>query len=68
LPDQRLGEIVTAFIKSNKEIETRLLDELFLKSDTAKFKRPRKYIFVDTIPKSPVGKVLRRQLKENYSK
>jgi 2-furoate---CoA ligase len=26
------------------------------------FKRPRDYVFVDDIPKSPVGKILRRKL------
>jgi 2-furoate---CoA ligase len=26
------------------------------------FKRPREYVFVRDIPKSPVGKVLRRKL------
>ena len=26
------------------------------------FKRPREYVFVREIPKSPVGKVLRREL------
>ena len=68
LPDERLGEIVTAFIKSDKEIDIRDLDELFLQSNIAKFKRPRKYIFINEIPKSPVGKILRRKLKENYNK
>jgi 2-furoate---CoA ligase len=28
----------------------------------APFKRPRRYVFVETIPKSPVGKLLRRLL------
>jgi 2-furoate---CoA ligase len=28
----------------------------------AAFKRPRSYVFVDAIPKSPVGKLLRRLL------
>ena len=27
---------------------------------------PRKYFFLDKIPKSPVGKVLRRKLREQY--
>ena len=31
-------------------------------SDLADFKRPRDYVFLDEIPKSPVGKVLRRLL------
>ena len=31
-------------------------------SDLANFKRPRAYVFVQAIPKSPVGKILRRLL------
>ena len=31
-------------------------------SDLVNFKRPRDYVFVDDIPKSPVGKILRRKL------
>ena len=31
-------------------------------SGLANFKRPRRYIFVTEIPKSPVGKLLRRKL------
>ena len=32
-------------------------------SDLVNFKRPREYVFVREIPKSPVGKVLRRKLR-----
>ena len=31
-------------------------------SGLAGFKRPRRYVFVEAIPKSPVGKLLRRML------
>ena len=31
-------------------------------SGLANFKRPRRFVFVDAIPKSPVGKLLRRLL------
>ena len=30
----------------------------------ARFKRPREYRFVDALPKSPSGKILRRRLRE----
>jgi 2-furoate---CoA ligase len=32
-------------------------------SDLVNFKRPREYVFVREIPKSPVGKILRRKLQ-----
>jgi 2-furoate---CoA ligase len=38
------------------------LDQHCRTSDLVNFKRPREYVFVDEIPKSPVGKVLRRKL------
>ena len=38
------------------------LDAFCRKSGLANFKRPRRYIFVAEIPKSPVGKLLRRKL------
>ena len=38
------------------------LDQHCRDSGLAPFKRPRRYVFVETIPKSPVGKLLRRLL------
>ena len=39
-----------------------MLDAHCRLSDLVNFKRPREYVFVREIPKSPVGKVLRRKL------
>jgi acyl-CoA synthetase (AMP-forming)/AMP-acid ligase II len=33
----------------------------------AKFKLPKQVVFVDTIPRTPTGKVLKRDLREQYS-
>jgi 2-furoate---CoA ligase len=38
------------------------LDQFCRTSGLANFKRPRRYVFVEAIPKSPVGKLLRRKL------
>ena len=62
LPDERWGRIVAAFIKRRAPIGESDLDEHCRTSGLANFKRPRRYIFVDEIPKSPVGKLLRRRL------
>ncbi len=62
LPDERWGKIVTAFIKRNAAVDERALDEFCRTSGLANFKRPRRYVFVEAIPKSPVGKLLRRML------
>ena len=57
LPDERWGKIVTAFIKRRDAIEPEELDAFCRASGLAGFKRPRRYIFVAEIPKSPVGKL-----------
>jgi 2-furoate---CoA ligase len=53
---------VTAFIKARKVVSPEELDAFCCDSVLADFKRPRNYVFVSEIPKSPVGKVLRRLL------
>ena len=62
LPDERWGKIVAAFIKRSGTVAEADLDEHCRTSGLANFKRPRRYVFVDEIPKSPVGKLLRRKL------
>jgi len=63
LPDEKWGEIVTAFIERSEPIDSDALDAHCKSSNLANFKRPRSYVFVERIPKSPVGKLLRRMLK-----
>jgi 2-furoate---CoA ligase len=62
LSDARWGKIVTAFIKRRGTVEAGELDAFCRQSGLANYKRPRNVIFVDELPKSPVGKLLRRKL------
>jgi 2-furoate---CoA ligase len=62
LPDERWGKIVAAFVKCHRAVEADELDTFCRDSGLANFKRPRRYVFVAEIPKSPVGKLLRRKL------
>ncbi len=62
LKDERWGQRVVAFVKRKQSVESEALDQHCRNSDLVNFKRPREYVFVDAIPKSPVGKVLRRKL------
>ncbi|MFL6797719.1 MAG: AMP-binding protein [Xanthobacteraceae bacterium] len=62
LADERWGKIVCAFVKRREAIEPGALDQFCRRSGLANFKRPRRYVFVEAIPKSPVGKLLRRKL------
>jgi len=70
IDDERWNQIVTAFVtipEGPEDIDfsslADRLDTYCRESDNlAKFKRPHKYVFVDEIVKSNVGKVLRREL------
>src|SRR5215469_16630608 len=62
LPDERWGKIVCAFVKARTGVTADDLDAFCRNSKLANFKRPRHYVFVAEIPKSPVGKLLRRKL------
>jgi 2-furoate---CoA ligase len=62
LPDERWGKVVTAFVKRSRPVAAEELDHHCRESGLAAFKRPRRFVFVDAIPKSPVGKLLRRLL------
>jgi 2-furoate---CoA ligase len=63
--DDRLGHRVVAVVVTDGEVSAEELDAFCLASETlARFKRPREYRFVDTLPKSPSGKILRRMLRD----
>ncbi|XP_021952609.1 acyl-coenzyme A synthetase ACSM3, mitochondrial [Folsomia candida] len=71
-PDPQRGEVVKAFIILTPQYKTiaekdeaKLVTEIqnFVKKHTAPYKYPRKVEFVDTLPKTVSGKILRRELK-----
>ena len=62
LADERWGQKVAAFIVRRRPVDAAALDAHCRGSGLANFKRPRDYVFVASIPKSPVGKILRRLL------
>jgi 2-furoate---CoA ligase len=62
LPDEKWGKIVVAFVKRAAPVEAQDLDRFCCESSLANYKRPRRFVFVRDIPKSPVGKLLRRHL------
>jgi long-chain acyl-CoA synthetase len=69
VPDQEWGERVTACIVP-KEGCSVVPDELkaFLKARLSAFKVPKDYIEVKDLPKSSTGKILKRQLKQEFVK
>jgi 2-furoate---CoA ligase len=62
LPDERWGKVVVAFVQRKGAVTAEELDAHCKATGLANFKRPRRFEFVKAIPKSPVGKLLRRQL------
>jgi 2-furoate---CoA ligase len=62
IPDARWGKRITAFVVRNQPVEAADLDAWCRHSSLANFKRPRDYVFLRALPKSPVGKILRRKL------
>jgi len=67
-PDTLYGEEVVAFVVRRAEqtpTEQELID--FCRQTLAKYKSPREIIFVEVLPKSGVGKVLRRELREQLA-
>ncbi|KAK4417603.1 4-coumarate--CoA ligase-like 1 [Sesamum alatum] len=69
IPDDEAGEIPAACVVMNnkaKESEEDMMD--YVSSNVASYKRVRALQFVDAIPKSPSGKIMRRLIKENMLK
>jgi len=62
LPDERWGQKVVAFVKAKGPVDAQGLDDYCQGSVLPNYKRPREYVFVQAVPKSPVGKILRRKL------
>ena len=62
LADEKWGKVVTAFVKRKGPVTEQELEQFCRTSGLANFKRPRRFVFVDALPKSPVGKLLRRLL------
>jgi long-chain acyl-CoA synthetase len=65
-PDARTGEAVRAYVVANPEHPGPLSAEDVLahcKQHLAAYKRPSSVVLRDELPKSPIGKVLRKDLK-----
>ncbi|WTL52847.1 long-chain-fatty-acid--CoA ligase [Nocardia sp. NBC_01499] len=64
VPDDVLGELAYAFVACRPDHQVRARElVLFCRDRLALFKIPARFEFVDSIPRNPSGKILRRQLR-----
>ncbi len=64
VPDEKSGEAVNLFVARKEPSLTEEEIHDFCKERLAGYKRPRRIVFRDVLPKSPVGKIIRRELRD----
>ncbi len=67
IPDPVAGETIKAFIRLNSEYKGKITEKEIIdwsREELAAYKYPRKVEFVGSFPKSAVGKILRRKLRD----
>ncbi|HEV7791513.1 MAG TPA: acyl-CoA synthetase, partial [Pseudonocardia sp.] len=70
VPDEEMGEAVKAFVQPapgavpGPELEREIIE--FVRSKIARFKAPRSVSFVDSLPRTPTGKLVKHELKQRY--
>jgi acyl-CoA synthetase (AMP-forming)/AMP-acid ligase II len=69
VPDVEWGQEPRAVVVLKKG-ESATPEEMMehCRSKLAGFKRPRSVVFIDALPRNPMGKVLRKNLREEYGK
>lgn len=74
IPDKKWGELVTAYIvRRDPSLTTEDID-MFLRAhkELAQYKRPRKYVFVDSLPMTATGKkqrfIVRKMAQEEMAR
>ena len=67
VPDEYRGETVKAFVVLEEEAKGKISEDEIIaygKDNMAAYKYPRKVEFIDALPKSPIQKVLRKELRD----
>jgi acyl-CoA synthetase (AMP-forming)/AMP-acid ligase II len=69
IPDEKWGEAVHATIQLKADASVTQEEIIgFCKEGLASVKTPKSVDFIEALPRSPVGKVLKRELRDNYWK
>ena len=68
-PDAEWGEIIVAFVVAQSGVTLDLADlDAFCLNEIARFKRPKRYELVQSLPKNNYGKVLKTELRLRLAK
>ncbi|APX92190.1 long-chain-fatty-acid--CoA ligase [Halomonas sp. 1513] len=67
VPDPDSGEAVRAYIVTRGELDHDTV-KAHCRQHLARYKVPKQVEFIDDLPKSPIGKVLRKDLRADYLK
>jgi acyl-CoA synthetase (AMP-forming)/AMP-acid ligase II len=72
VPDETWGEepravvVLKKGVPKSKEVETEIME--YCREKLASFKRPRTVVFVDDLPRNPMGKLVKREIREKWGK
>jgi len=64
IPDDHSGEVVKVYVVAKNKNLTEESLKAHCRENLTGYKRPKQFAFVDELPKSNVGKILRRELRE----
>jgi fatty-acyl-CoA synthase len=67
VPDEEFGQRLKAFVVlQDGATQDENVLKAHVKNNLARYKVPREIVFLDTLPRNPTGKVLKRELQEKY--
>ena len=67
VPDDVYGERVTAFVVARRGVTVDVAGvEDHVRAGVAKYKVPREWHVVEHLPRNPSGKILKRDIREDY--
>jgi acyl-CoA synthetase (AMP-forming)/AMP-acid ligase II len=72
VPDETWGEepravvILKKGVEKSKAVEDEIME--YCRQKLASFKRPRSVVFADDLPRNPMGKLVKREIREKYGK
>jgi long-chain acyl-CoA synthetase len=66
IPDEKSGEVVAAIVVKNDPTLTEQDLKAYCREELTNYKRPKFIFFATDLPKTNIGKILRRELRDKY--